>query len=261
MTAPTVETIKRYYDERIDRKIWDFTSANPRIETALGSLLLWLPKNAANILEIGCGIGATSWRVARFCRQATILGVDVSSRSIEVARTCFRLANLSFRDMSLAKGGLSARFDCVVMMDVYEHIAAEQRPGLHEFLADALTENGRIFLSFPTPQNLKFLKEFHPDEIQPIDEDITVEVLERLSADVRGRLLFYREVSIWKTGDYAHAVVGRDKIMTALSNGQAQPWRSFSKLGLQNLWNRSALKLSGRQRNKIVQPWYRVGKS
>lgn len=261
MSTPPIEAIKQYYDERIDRKIWDFTSANPRIETALKSLLMWLRKDDANILEIGCGIGATSWRVSRLCRMAKVLGVDVSSRSIKVAKTCFRAANLSFRDMTLYKGALSERFDYIVMMDVYEHIAVEQRPELHEFLAEALTEEGRIFLSFPTPQNLKFLKEVYPDEIQPVDEDINPEVLGRLSADVRGRLLYYHEVSIWRTGDYAHAVVGRDKAIAAISNGRAQNPGFCSKLSFEKLWSRNSLKLSRRQRDKILQPWYRVEKS
>jgi hypothetical protein len=42
------------------------------------------------------------------------------------------------------------------MMDVYEHIAVQERPELHEFLAAALGERGRIFLSVPTPQTLNF---------------------------------------------------------------------------------------------------------
>jgi hypothetical protein len=138
------------------------------------------------------------------------------------------------------------------MMDVYEHIAVEQRPELHDFLSDALAESARVFSSFPTPQHLKFLRECHPEEVQPIDEDVTTEVLERLASDVKGRLLFYREVSIWRTGDYAHAVVGRDKAMSELSNNR----NAVFKLGFGRLWNKNAPGLSRRQRNKIVQALY-----
>jgi SAM-dependent methyltransferase len=261
MNAPPVAIIKRYYDERIDRKIWDFTSANPRIEAALEALIAWIPKNTANILEIGCGIGASSWRIARLCRQAKVLGVDISPRSIEVARTCFRSDNLSFRDTELRNGSVSEKFDFVVMMDVYEHIAVGQRPDLHAFIAGALTASGRIFLSVPTPQHLQFLRDRHPEEIQPVDEDIDVAVLQRLSEEIDGRLLFYREVSIWHTGDYAHAVIGRDRHMAELPAGQPPQQSIAARLGLAALLNTDARKVSKREREKIVRPWSNIDKS
>lgn len=255
--SPALETIKRYYDDRIERKIGDFTNANPRIEAAINGLFDWVPGRVDNILEIGCGVGATSWRIARAISHANVLGVDVSPRSIEVARACFHSPNLLYREALLSKGVLSQRFDYVVMMDVYEHIAAEQRAGLHEFLAEALAGSGRIFLSFPTPWHLEFLRMKHPDEIQPVDEDITLEVLSRLAADVAGRLLAYREISIWRTADYAHAIVGRDRTMISLAKNNTA--RAETGFGVAKFKRSAALKLSKRKRSKLVQPWYRLG--
>lgn len=256
VTLSAFETIQRYYDERIDRKIGDFTNSNPRIEAAVKTSFDWVPNNAASILEIGCGIGATAWRIAQAYRNANVLGVDISQRSIDVARTCFRLPNLAYQQHVLSRGVLAQKFDYVLMMDVYEHIAAGQRSELHQFLAEALTENGRVFLSFPTPWHLQFLRMNNPDEIQPVDEDVTPEVLSRLAADIAGRLLAYWEVSIWHIADYAHAIVGRDRAMISLPGAGAN---AGSRLGLGKLKRNAGLRVSKRKRLKLMRQWYDLG--
>jgi len=131
MSTPTLESIQAYYDERIDGKIQDFTHANPRIEAAIQLVAEWAPPHPTRILEIGCGIGATSWRMARAWPQAEVIGADVSPASIEVAKTCFQRPNLSYRAALIKEGVLAGKFDLVVLMDIYEHIALEDRVPLH----------------------------------------------------------------------------------------------------------------------------------
>jgi SAM-dependent methyltransferase len=259
MSQPSISTVKAYYDERIEGKIRDFTHANPRIEKAFAELRNWLPENVGKILEIGCGVGATSWRVACMNPDCTVLGVDVSARSIEVAQTCFREPNLAYRELLLEKGALGDRFDYVIMMDVYEHIAAENRRTLHEALAEVLSSKGRIFLSFPTPRHLQWLRSHHPDQIQPIDEAITPEILSGLANDLEGRLLFYREVSIWRTGDYAHAVVGRDQgidVLSAPAPGVSIPFFGWVGRLIDRGKANVAARVSSRRRAARVRPWY-----
>ena len=158
--GPTLATVRNYYDERVDGKIRDFTHANPRIEKAFMAVTNWLPPTANKILEIGCGIGAASWRLACLKPQSSVLGVDISSRSIEVAQTCFRRPNLAYRELLLERGSLADRYDYVIMMDVYEHISTAERSELHATLAELLTDEGRLFLSFPTPDHQRFLKRY-----------------------------------------------------------------------------------------------------
>src|SRR5437763_1839046 len=110
-SAPDLVYVKSYYDERIEGKLLDFTQPNPRIEAAIQTLAEWAPAKPRRVLEIGCGIGATSWRMARAWPRADVLGVDISPTSIEVAKTCFRRPNLTYRAGLIKEGVLDGKFD------------------------------------------------------------------------------------------------------------------------------------------------------
>ena len=209
MTTPTLETVQAYYDERVDGKIRDFTHANPRIEAAVQLVAEWAPPKPKRILEIGCGIGATCWRMARAWPEAEVIGADVSLLSIEVAKTCFRRPNLSYRAGLVTEGVFAGSFDLVVLMDTYEHIARGDRTSLHRAIKSFLGGEARLVMTVPTPAVLSYLREESPSEIQPVDEDVTPQDIVVLARDTDTQLLYYREVGIWRYGDYAHVVVGR----------------------------------------------------
>lgn len=213
---PDLDRVRSYYDERIDGKIRDFLTSNPRIEAALETLGEWAPKNPKRILEIGCGIGASTWRMASTWTDAEVIGADVSGRSLEVARTCFRRPNLRYIEGLILEGTLTGTFDYIVLMDVYEHVAKEDRPALHRALKSLLSVQGRIFMSVPTPLHLADLRANHPKEIQPVDEDVTPACFSELADFIGVDLLMYRAVGIWRYGDYAHAVIGRMPELTAV---------------------------------------------
>lgn len=207
--TPTLESIQAYYDERIDEKIRDFTHANPRIEAAVQLIAEWAPPKPGRILEIGCGIGATAWRMARAWPQAEVVGADVSSVSIEVAKTCFRLPNLSYRDGLIKEGFLGGKFDLVLLMDTYEHIALDDRRTLHAAIKSLLSDEARLVLTIPTPAVLNYARTTNPSDLQPVDENVTPTDILVLAKETDTQLLYYREVGIWQYGDYAHLVLGR----------------------------------------------------
>jgi trans-aconitate methyltransferase len=209
MTTPTLETIQAYYDERVDGKIRDFTHANPRIEAAIQLVAEWAPAKPKRVLEIGCGIGATAWRMARAWPEAEVIGADVSSLSIEVAKTCFQRPNLSYRAGLITGGIVAGSFDLVLLMDTYEHIALSGRTTLHATIKSLLCDDARVIMTVPTPAVLRYLRDTTPSEIQPVDEDITPQDIVVLARETDTQLLYYREVGIWHYGDYAHVVVGR----------------------------------------------------
>jgi SAM-dependent methyltransferase len=209
MNKPSIDTVKAFYDERIGGKISDFTDSNPRIEAAVEALAEWAPVKPKRILEIGCGIGATSWRMARAWPEAEVIGADVSPASIEVAKTCFNLPNLSYRQGLIKEDTLSGKFDFVVLMDVYEHIAFEDRSALHAAIKSHLDEEARVFFSVPTPDCLQYARVNDPSGLQPVDENVGPTDALTAATDTHTRLLYYREVGIWRYGDFAHFVLGR----------------------------------------------------
>ncbi len=94
-------------------------------------------------------------------------------------------------------------------------------------------------LSFPTPRYLAYLRKYVPGGIQPVDEDINVQVIARLAKDTVTEALIYKEVNIWHVGDYGHAVLARPqsewtpqsyKEGTAQVGGGVQLRRAFHKI-------------------------------
>ena len=208
MTAPTIDTIQTYYNDRVAGKLRDFTEINPRIEAAIELLAEWAPRNPKGILEIGIGIGATSWRMARAWPGAQVTGVDISPTSVEVANTCFRLPNLSYRAGIVNESFLSGQYDLVLMMDVYEHIPLADRPTIHAAIKAHLSDECRIVLTVPTPALQRAARDI-PGGLQPVDEDIGLDEINRFARETDTQLLYFRQVGIWEYGDYAHLVFGR----------------------------------------------------
>jgi SAM-dependent methyltransferase len=204
----TADAVVEYYDIHVRQKLRDFVEGNERIERAWQSIAREAPLNPSRVLEVGCGIGAICWRMSRKWPAARIVGLDLSPRSVEVARKLFQSEGLSFVEGRLAGAPVAEQSDLIVLMDVYEHIPVDERKPLHAALKGTLSPGGRIFLSFPTPRHLAWLRKHRPEAVQPVDEDITIDTVTALARDTGTEVLFYQEVGVWHEGDYAHAVLG-----------------------------------------------------
>lgn len=223
MIAARLDIVQAYYNKRVEEKIRDFTYPNPRIEAAIQTLAEWAPSNPKRILEIGCGIGATSWRMARAWPQAEVIGADVSPTSIEVAKTCFQRQNLSYRAGLIKEGALEGKFDLILLMDVYEHIAVEDRASIHAAIKSLLSDESRIVITVPTPAIIEYARINNPSALQPVDEDINIDDIKRLADETATDLLYYRKVGIWNYGDYAHFVLGRFKALAKVALREYRP--------------------------------------
>lgn len=206
---PSLEHIQNFYDEHVTDKLAGFVDGNRRIEQAWATLEKWAPLKPERILEIGCGIGDISWRMSRLWPTSEVIGLDVSPRSLEIATKLFSSDRVSFLEGPLEMNTLTGMFDLIVMMDVYEHVSVAERQSLHAILQTLLTERGRIFLSFPTPRHLAWLRQYQPEHIQPIDENIDLATISTLATNTQTHVLLYQEVGVWHEGDYAHVVLQR----------------------------------------------------
>ena len=208
MTLASSEDVRSYYDAHVAGKLRGFVEGNARVEHAWETIEQRAGHAPARILEVGCGIGDLSWRMSRRWTESHVVGLDVSPRSLRVARKLFRDPRITFCEGPLVKGQLDGVFDLIVLVDVYEHIAHTDRPSLHEAINALLAPSGRIILTVPTPRHLAWLRIHQPREIQPVDEDITVDTISRLARDTGTEVLAYHEIGVWHEGDYAHAVLG-----------------------------------------------------
>jgi hypothetical protein len=161
--------------------------------------------------------------MARAWPEAEVIGVDVSPLSIKVATTCFQLPNLSYCAGLIQEGTLAGKFDVVLLMDTYEHIALGDRAALHTAIKSLLSNESRLIMTFPTPAVLSHTRTTKPCELQPVDEDVTPFDVVALAQETNTQLLYYRKVGIWQYGDYAHVVLGRCQMLAPVKLRQDRP--------------------------------------
>ncbi|MBN2579620.1 MAG: glycosyltransferase [Pirellulales bacterium] len=204
-------SVRAYYDSFVRKLLADYWGDNPRTAAALRHALRWIPEDARRILDVGCGLGWSTRELADHFPRAAILGVDLSPQLSDVARRLTTQGNVRFQagDFTAGIENNDARYDAAVLIDVYEHFPAADRPKVHGALARLLTDQALVILTFPTPRHQAMLRSRYPDRLQPVDEDVTFDDLQRLARDLGGETAFYREVDIWQKGDYGHAVIAR----------------------------------------------------
>lgn len=114
-------------------------------------VLDYLPaRPGQRLLDVGCFAGTFLAMAdpARFSRQ---LGVDILPAQVEYANQRYgssvrRFAALhSITDL----GGLDERFDCVTLIEVIEHLSADEIDALLSHVARLLVPGGRLVLTTP----------------------------------------------------------------------------------------------------------------
>jgi 2-polyprenyl-3-methyl-5-hydroxy-6-metoxy-1,4-benzoquinol methylase len=82
--------------------------------------LLAMTRDVASILEVGCGEGEVTKKLADLFPGAEVMGTDVSPEIIAEARA--RHPDLQFEACSVYELDASRKFDLVVASEVFEHL-------------------------------------------------------------------------------------------------------------------------------------------
>jgi colanic acid/amylovoran biosynthesis glycosyltransferase len=202
---------ERFYDEFSKKLLADYVYGNPRLEAAIRHCHQWIPNGAKRILDIGCGIGWSTYELKRNYPDTFFLGIDITEKAIGIAKQLFGEAGLHFavHDITQWSDILDTPFDAIVMLDVYEHIPHDYRGKAHEVLYRALSAHGRLILTFPSLFHQAFLRAHQPQGLQPIDEDVRLVDVLRLAEDMDGTAIYYKHIDVWNTNDYVHLVIQR----------------------------------------------------
>jgi 2-polyprenyl-3-methyl-5-hydroxy-6-metoxy-1,4-benzoquinol methylase len=115
------------------------------LDDFLRQIRQWAP-GAGRILEVGCGEGAVTERLARAFPDAEILAIDISPRTGRLYRG--RDAGVTFRQATVQEVADEhpARFDLIVMSDVLHHVPHAVRHALLGAVGRALAPGGRFIL-------------------------------------------------------------------------------------------------------------------
>src|SRR5438046_2765463 len=102
-----------------------------------------LPPNG-RILDVGCGNGVISRHLGRL--GFNVLGIDVSEKTIEMAKAIEPMPNVTFMKKSAEELVASGeRYDAVICSEVLEHL---DNPGaLLKVLHETLAENGKLIVT------------------------------------------------------------------------------------------------------------------
>jgi len=121
-TFRALSTVERDFDRLalFDQQGW--TANNHYHE----SLLTHVPLECAHALEIGCGTGAFSRRLAQRARQVT--AIDLSSEMIRVARArSAAFPSIDFQIDDIVTRALpEAEFDCIASIATLHHVPARE---------------------------------------------------------------------------------------------------------------------------------------
>lgn len=113
------------------------------IDAYVDGIRQWVP-SAREILEVGCGEGAVTERLARAYPEATITGIDIdpdAGRLYEGPTDRVRFLTTTIQDFAAGKPG---RFDLIVLADVLHHVPPNLRRPLLDTVRALLAPGGRV---------------------------------------------------------------------------------------------------------------------
>lgn len=137
-----------------------------------------LRATGTRILDMACGCGYGSARLAELNPDKTIVGVDIDPAAIAFAQAHYRLPNLSYVCADAERFRAEDRFDTIVSLETIEHLPRPRQ--LIANCTELLAAGGQIIASVPitptldgNPHHLhdfttrSFFKLFSPHGLRP----------------------------------------------------------------------------------------------
>ena len=131
------------------------------LQEAVGDMLIQKLKfkPVEHVIDVGCGIGNLSEKIARQCRKGHVIAIDASETMIaEAIKRSKRSKNLTFQILSVEDMQFEKEFDVVYSNSVFHWVHDSSR--VFTAFHRALKPTGRIGLQFP------LLNDCHPLVIQ-----------------------------------------------------------------------------------------------
>lgn len=205
-----------YYNKFDDKLLKDYALGNKRIVSAIETLARFVPEQSKDILDIGCGIGWSTFEFSRFYPNSKITGVDLSPVLINKANSLFKNENLNYQVFDITKEFPKNQYDIIVMLDVYEHIPLVDRKKFHSSIDKLLKSNARLIIACPSVYHQDFLRKNNPSGLQPVDEDVDLGILQEFADDVNGSIIYFEFQDIWKPFDYLYVVIQKSELYNSL---------------------------------------------
>jgi 2-polyprenyl-3-methyl-5-hydroxy-6-metoxy-1,4-benzoquinol methylase len=188
---------------------------NARIERASERIIAHI-ENKTKILDIGCGIGIATEKMALKANDGYVWAIDLSDKNIWYANKTIKRKNIDFlecdtiNEFKRLKEYISEKVDIVTLVDVIEHIPEEERIQLFKNIDKLTSSSGKIILTYPSPEYQKYLQSSKPEGLQIIDNIIELETLIAEASIAGFKLYHYSLETIWRKNDYVHVIFQKD---------------------------------------------------
>lgn len=215
MNTPSDE-VENFYDEFLEKRMIQYRlHGNLRLKMAFDFIRPFVCDDS-RVLDLGCGIGIVTEKIASRAVSGKVYGCDISRRNIWYAQKTIKKKNLAFLHLDLIEefdrlavetGG---NFDLITLIDVFEHIPKEGHARLLGLLTSLLKPEGFILMTFPSPGYQQYLRDRNPEELQIIDEDIDEDVIKNAAQDTGLKIMYYGLKNVWMTNQYIHCALTRN---------------------------------------------------
>lgn len=106
------------------QKIYDISPDKVKVNNGTHGIIFSKIKNNSHVLDVGCATGTLGEALHKE-KNCTVVGIDYSEKSIEIARqknSYEKLLQVNLDNYSGELDGYSNYFDCIVLADVLEHL-------------------------------------------------------------------------------------------------------------------------------------------
>jgi 2-polyprenyl-3-methyl-5-hydroxy-6-metoxy-1,4-benzoquinol methylase len=113
------------------------------IDAFVEMMVQWIP-NASRILEVGCGEGAVTERLAAAYPDANITAIDITPRLGRLYKGSIdrvKFIRCTVEEIAATESG---RYDLAVLSDVLHHVPVELRQALLDAIRTALAPRGAL---------------------------------------------------------------------------------------------------------------------
>jgi len=101
-------------------------------------------KDVHNVLDLGCGQGILSAKLASLLSDANIVGLDLSERMIDIAKKNISNPHITFQVGDYYSYKPDNKFDLIICFDAYPHFIDKE--GFVNKTYDLLSNNGRLII-------------------------------------------------------------------------------------------------------------------
>lgn len=178
----TYEQVEAYYDDYVKRQ--KRIGQNLRHYYLFNQLVKAGLKKHHHVLEIGCGIGTLTELIGKYLTRGKIIGTDISSESIALARSHFKSRkNAAFFVTDMQEFSYPQKFDFIVLADVLEHIPMEHHGNLFRIFSQHAHEDSTVFINIPHPKYSELSTQMAPETMQIIDQAVPADFMVKNAYD------------------------------------------------------------------------------